>query len=194
MITRENYLKKLRLLRDQNLIKLITGVRRCGKSTLLAEFQNELVQSGVKPQNIIFFNFEERENVELTDWTVLYDEIMERVNPDEKSYIFLDEVQIITHFEKLVDSLFVKKNIDLYITGSNAYLLSSELATLLTGRYIAINLHPFSFLEYTLAFPEEKNVDRLFRQYINNSAFPEAVNLSKVAPELVNDYTVIDGI
>ncbi|MGL5959905.1 MAG: ATP-binding protein [Bacteroidales bacterium] len=188
MIIRENYLQKLRLLRDQNLIKLITGVRRCGKSTLLAEFQNELVQSGVKPQNIIFFNFEERENVELTDWTVLYDEIMERVNPDEKSYIFLDEVQIITHFEKLVDSLFVKKNIDLYITGSNAYLLSSELATLLTGRYIAINLHPFSFLEYTLAFPEEKNVDRLFRQYINNSAFPEAVNLSKVAPELVNDY------
>lgn len=95
---------------------------------------------------------------------------------------------MIADFEKLVDSLFVKKNIDLYITGSNAYLLSSELATLLTGRYIAINLHPFSFAEYTLAFPEDKNTDRLFRQYMNSSTFPEAVTLSKTAPDLVNDY------
>ena len=100
----------------------------------------------------------------------------------------LDEVQLIDDFEKLVNSLFVKKNIDLYVTGSNAYLLSSEFATLLTGRYIAINLHPFSFAEYTLAFSEEKNTDRLFRQFINNSSFPEAVNLSKTVPELVNDY------
>jgi predicted AAA+ superfamily ATPase len=87
-----------------------------------------------------------------------------------------------------VDSLFVKKNIDLYITGSNAWLLSSELATMLTGRYLAINIHPFSFAEYTLAFPEEKNTDRLFRQYLNNSSFPEAITISKTAPELVNDY------
>jgi predicted AAA+ superfamily ATPase len=188
MIAREIYLKKLRLLRDQDLIKVITGVRRCGKSTLLAEFRNELLESGVKTNNIVFFNFEERENIKFSDWTVLYDEILTKINPNQKNYVFLDEVQLITDFEKLVDSLFVKKNIDLYITGSNAYLLSSELATLLTGRYIAINLHPFSFAEYTLAFPEEKNTDRLFRQYMNSSAFPEAVNLSKTAPELVNDY------
>ncbi|MDL2314915.1 ATP-binding protein [Bacteroidales bacterium OttesenSCG-928-C19] len=188
MIARETYLKKIRLLRDQDLIKVITGVRRCGKSTLLAEFRNELLESGVNAENIIFFNFEERENLKFSDWTVLYDEILAKTNPNQKNYIFLDEVQLITDFEKLVDSLFVKKNIDLYITGSNAYLLSSELATLLTGRYIAINLHPFSFAEYTLAFPEEKNTDRLFRQYMNNSCFPEAVNLSKTAPDLVNDY------
>ncbi|MDR2009438.1 MAG: ATP-binding protein [Bacteroidales bacterium] len=188
MIARETYLKKLRLLRDQDLIKVITGVRRCGKSTLLAEFRGELLKSGVKAESIIFFNFEERENLKFSDWTALYDEIIAKTNPNHKNYIFLDEVQLIANFEKLVDALFVKKNIDLYVTGSNAYLLSSELATLLTGRYIAINLHPFSFAEYTLAFPEEKNTDRLFRQYMNSSAFPEAVNLSKTAPELVNDY------
>jgi uncharacterized protein len=99
----------------------------------------------------------------LTNWTTLYDEIIEKVNPNDKYYIFLDEVQLITDFEKLVNSLFTKKNIDLYITGSNAYLLSSELATLLTGRYIALNLQTYSFKEYTSAFKEEKNTDKLFR-------------------------------
>jgi len=188
MIARELYLEKLRLLKDQGLIKVITGVRRCGKSTLLEAFRNELLDSGVNPENIIFFNFEERENIKFSDWTALYDEILSKVNPSQKNYVFLDEVQLIAGFERLVGGLFVKKNIDLYITGSNAYMLSSELATLLTGRYIAINLLPFSFAEYTLAFPEEKNTDRLFRQFINNSSFPEAVNLSKTAPELVTDY------
>jgi len=188
MITREDYLKKLRLLKDQDLIKVITGVRRCGKSTLLKTFQNELLELGVNSENIIFFNFEERENLKFSDWTELYDEILSRANLNQKNYVFLDEVQLVVGFEKLVDSLFVKNNIDLYITGSNAYLLSSELATLLTGRYIAINLHPFSFAEYTLAFSDEKNSDRLFRQFLNNSTFPEAVNLSKTAPELVSDY------
>ena len=188
MIKREIYLQKLRLLKDQNLIKVITGVRRCGKSTLLEAFCNELLESGVNAENIVFFNFEERENIKFNDWTALYDEILSKTNPNQKNYVFLDEVQLVAGFEKLVDSLFVKKHIDLYVTGSNAYLLSSELATLLTGRYIAINLHPFSFYEYTLAFPEEKNTDRLFRQFINNSTFPEAVTLSKTATELVNDY------
>ncbi|GAB6012544.1 ATP-binding protein [Viscerimonas tarda] len=188
MIAREIYLQKLRLLKDHDLIKVITGVRRCGKSTLLGAFRNELEESGVRPENIVFLNFEERENIKFSNWTVVYDEILSKVNSSQKSYIFLDEVQLIAGFEKLVDSLFVKKNIDLYITGSNAYLLSSELATLLTGRYIAINLHPYSFSEYVSAFPEEKNNDRLFRQFLNNSSFPEAVTISKTAPELVNDY------
>jgi predicted AAA+ superfamily ATPase len=188
MIARDIYLQKLRLLKDKDLIKVITGVRRCGKSTLLEAFRNELQTSGVSPDNIAFFNFEERENIRFSDWTMLYDEITSKVNPNQKNYIFLDEVQLIPGFEKLIDSLFVKKYIDLYVTGSNAYLLSSELATLLTGRYIAIHLHPFSFAEYTLAFPEERNTDRLFRQFINSSSFPEAVNLSLTAPELVNDY------
>ncbi len=188
MITREIYLQKLRQLRDTNLIKVVTGVRRCGKSTLIQAFRSELIASGITPENIVFLNFEERENANFDNWKAVYDEILARTHAQNKSYIFLDEVQLIENFEKLVDSLFVNKNIDLYITGSNAFLLSSELASLLTGRYIAIHLHPFSFAEYALAFPDEKNTDRLFRQFINNSTFPEAVNLTITAPELVTDY------
>jgi hypothetical protein len=188
MIERELYLKRLRQLKDQRLIKVITGIRRCGKSTLLEAFKNELLNDGVAPENIVFLNFEERENLHLTDWTTLYDEIIEKVKPNENYYIFLDEVQLIIDFEKLVNGLFTKKNIDLYVTGSNAYLLSSELATLLTGRYIALNLQTYSFKEYTSAFKEEKNTDKLFRKFINESSFPEAVTLSKKDVNLVNDY------
>lgn len=188
MIVRETYLQKLWLLKDQDLIKVITGVRRCGKSTLMQAFRNELLEAGVNKKNIVFYNFEERENVKLINWTELYDEIIKKIDHSKTNYVFLDEVQLINDFEKFVNSLYVKKNIDLYITGSNAYLLSGELATLLSGRYIAINLHPYSFSEYVTAFPDEKNTDRLFRQYINNTSFPEAVTLTKTAPELVNDY------
>ncbi|MDY0016180.1 MAG: AAA family ATPase, partial [Bacteroidales bacterium] len=151
MIQREVYLSKLRQLKNQNVIKVITGIRRSGKSTLLEAFKNELIASGVSSGDIIFINFEERENLHFTNWTTLYDEITKTVNNDNYYYIFLDEVQLINNFEKLINSLYVKKNIDLYITGSNAYLLSSELATLLTGRYIAINIQPYSFKEYVLA-------------------------------------------
>lgn len=188
MILRETYLKKLRQLKDQNIIKVITGIRRSGKSTLMEAFKNELITQGISKKNIIFLNFEERENLHLTNWTTLYDEIIKSVNPNEKHYIFLDEVQMVNDFEKLINSLFTKKYLDLYVTGSNAYLLSSELATLLTGRYIAINVHPYSFKEYTLAFSEDKNTDRLFRQYMNSSSFPEAVTLSQKNDNLVNDY------
>ena len=189
MVTRESYLAKLRQLKDQNVIKVITGIRRCGKSTLLEAFKNELISNGISAQNIIHLNFEERENIYLTtDWTVLYDDIMKLVKSEKMYYIFLDEVQMVNDFEKLINSLFVKRNIDIYITGSNAYLLSSELATLLTGRYIAINVHPYSFKEYTLAFNEEHNIDRLFRQYMNSSSFPEAVTLSKRDVGLANEY------
>lgn len=188
MIERGLYLNRLEQLKDQNLIKVITGIRRCGKSTLLEAFVNELLKKGVATENIIFLNFEERENLHLTNWTTLYDEIIEQVTPNKKYYIFLDEVQLINDFERLVNGLFTKKNIDLYVTGSNAYLLSSELATLLTGRYIAINLQPYSFKEYISAFSKEKNTDKLFRKYINESCFPEAVTLSKKDKNLVNDY------
>jgi len=188
MIERGLYLNRLKQLKDQNLIKVITGIRRCGKSTLLEAFMNEILKDGVASENIIFLNFEERENLHLTNWTTLYDEIIAKINPNDKYYIFLDEVQLINDFERLINSLFTKKNIDLYVTGSNAYLLSSELATLLTGRYIAINLQPYSFKEYVSAYVEEKNTDRLFRKYINESCFPEAVTLSLNNENLVNDY------
>jgi hypothetical protein len=113
---------------------------------------------------------------------------MKSVSPVHRYYVFLDEVQLVTDFEKLINALYAKKNIDLYVTGSNAYLLSSELATLLTGRYIALNVQPYSFAEYALANHNEKNTDRLFRQYINTSCFPEAVTLAQSSQTLVNDY------
>ncbi|MCC6721868.1 MAG: ATP-binding protein [Bacteroidia bacterium] len=188
MISREIYLQKLKQLKDQNIIKVVTGIRRSGKSTLLESFKNELIKIGVAKKNIVFLNFEERENLHLTEWTTLYDEIINTVSSEKKYYVFLDEVQLVNDFEKLVNGLFRKKNIDLYVTGSNAYLLSSELATLLTGRYIAINVQPYSFAEYTLAYSKEKNTDRLFRQYINASSFPEAVTLAQSDETLVNDY------
>ena len=151
MIRREIYLQKLHLLKDHDLIKVVTGIRRSGKSTLLEAFKNDLIESGIAQGDIIFLNFEERENLHLTEWTALYDEIIKSRLSEKKTYIFLDEVQLVNDFEKLINALYSKKNIDLYVTGSNAYLLSSELATLLTGRYIAINVQPYSFAEYVQA-------------------------------------------
>ena len=188
LIRREIYLQKLHQLKDHDLIKVVTGIRRSGKSTLLEAFKNDLIESGIAQGDIIFLNFEERENLHLTEWTSLYDEIIKSRLSEKKTYIFLDEVQLVTNFEKLINALYSKKNIDLYVTGSNAYLLSSELATLLTGRYIAINVQPYSFSEYVEANKEVKNTDRLFRQYINTSSFPGAVTLAQSDQTLVNDY------
>lgn len=188
MIQRNDYLDQLIQLRDQDLIKVVTGIRRCGKSTLLQHFKQYLTSNGVTQDRIIFINFEDRENSHFASWEEIYDHIMATLEPATKRYVFLDEVQLVPHFEKLVDALYVKKNIDLYITGSNAFLLSSELGTLLSGRYISINLHPFSFAEYVAAFPEEHDSSRLFRHYMNASCFPEAVTLSKTAPQQENNY------
>lgn len=188
MILRTSYLNQLIQLRDQDLIKVVTGIRRCGKSTLLQAFKQHLLSTGVAMEAIIFLNFEERENARFASWEEVYDHIVATLVQTKKRYVFLDEVQQVPHFEKLVDALYVKKDIDLYITGSNAYLLSSELSTLLSGRYIAINLHPFSFAEYVSAFPNENDKGCLFRQYMNGSCFPEAVTLSKVAPQQENIY------
>ena len=187
MILRTSYFNQLLQLRDQDLIKVVTGIRRCGKSTLLHAFKQHLLTDGVAVDAICFLNFEERENAHFQSWEQVYDFIIGNLSA-AKRYVFLDEVQLIPQFEKLVDALYVKKDIDLYITGSNAYLLSSELSTMLSGRYIAINLHPFSFAEYVTAFPEVSDMGKLFRQYMNGSCFPESVTLSKVAPEQENIY------
>ena len=188
MILRTSYFNQLLQLRDQDLIKVVTGIRRCGKSTLLHAFKQHLLTDGVAVDAICFLNFEERENAHFQSWEQVYDFIISNLSAAAKRYVFLDEVQLIPQFEKLVDALYVKKDIDLYITGSNAYLLSSELSTMLSGRYIAINLHPFSFAEYVTAFSEVSDMGKLFRQYMNGSCFPESVTLSKVAPEQENIY------
>lgn len=188
MIIRQEYLNQLRLLKDQKVIKVITGIRRSGKSTLLELFRDDLKKQNIAKEQIQFFNFEEEKNVDLRDWRKLHQTIEEKLIQNKMNYIFLDEIQKVDHFEELVNSLFVKKNVDLYITGSNAFLLSSELATLLTGRYISIHLLPFSFKEYTEMYPDETNYDRLFEKYLNSSSFPEVARLSKVNEELANNY------
>lgn len=188
LISRPYYLNQLVALKDQHLIKVITGIRRCGKSTLMSAYQELLLGMGISSEQIVSVNFEERRHSEYARWQDAYDAIASHISKPLTYYIFLDEVQQVPQFEHLVDAFFVLKNVDLYVTGSNAYLLSSELATLLSGRYVPIHLHPFSFAEYVSAFPEERNTDRLFRRYINSSCFPEAVTLQKSAPEMVNTY------
>lgn len=188
MIQRDYYLRQLKLLKNQKVIKVITGIRRSGKSTLLSLFREELKRQGVKNVQIQSFNFEEEQNVELRDWQKLHQKIEAKLVPDQMNYIFLDEIQKVEHFEEAVDSLFVKENVDIYITGSNAFLLSGELATYLTGRYISIHVLPYSFKEYREAFPEEENEYRLFIKYLNGSAFPEVVNLMRVDETLAQNY------
>ncbi|MDR0566749.1 MAG: AAA family ATPase [Prevotellaceae bacterium] len=148
LIERRQYMQMLRNLKDQNIIKVITGVRRCGKSTLLQMFSDELMQKGVEQEQIQLLNFEDPDIYTLGDWKDIYDYVKIRLLPDKMNYVFLDEVQNLATFERLVNGLFIKKNVDLYVTGSNAWLLSSELATLLTGRYIEINILPLYFYEF----------------------------------------------
>lgn len=192
MILREHYLKKLRKLRDQNVIKVITGIRRSGKSTLFKQFQGELLASGIAPRNIIALNLEELENASLLDPHLLNDYIMRLINPGEQYYVFLDEIQNVPNFEKLVDSLFVKDFIDVYITGSNAYMLSGDLATVLSGRYIEISILPFSFAEFARSYNDTPKAE-IFADYFEYGGFPEVTNfIQNGAKSEVSDY--LDGI
>ena len=186
-VQREDYLRKLRQLKDVDLIKIVTGVRRSGKSTLLELFRGELIESGIDSQRIIALNFEEVENEPLLDRHKLYHYIEDRLVPDRMNYIFLDEVQNIPEYEVLVDSLYVKKNVDIYITGSNAFLQSSELATLLSGRYIEISILPFSFAEFVSSFSGSVELSRRYDQYVNYSSFPQAVSMIETIPDQINN-------
>lgn len=189
MIQRENYLSKLRTLRDKNLIKVLTGVRRCGKSTLLAMFRDELLSQGVEQSQIQTYNLEEADNLDLRNWKTLHDTIVNKMLPDKQNYIFLDEIQNVEEFERTIDSLYAKKNTDIYVTGSNAYFLSSDLATLLSGRQIEIKVLPFSFAEYIEASDTSNaNYNDLFEQYLQNGGFPQSVDLFKDDENLAIEY------
>jgi predicted AAA+ superfamily ATPase len=189
MIKREKYLQTLRQFRDKDVIKVATGVRRCGKSTLFAMFQDELKASGVKDSEIISMNFESpRYLLEEAKWRDLWQDITERLKGVKKGYVFLDEVQNVPEFEKLIDGLYVEENIDLYVTGSNAYFLSSELVTLLAGRYIEMKVLPLSFAEYVSAFPDDKNYRELYDKYVNFSSFPYIPELLEGGETVVSAY------
>lgn len=148
MIIRKEYLHQLEQWKDQKIIKVITGIRRCGKSTLLQQFQDFLIQTGISEKQIIAINFEDLAFEELLDYQKLYAYITARLLPGKRMYVFLDEIQKVQDFEKVVDSLYIKDSVDVYITGSNAFLLSGDLATFLSGRYVEINMLPLAFREY----------------------------------------------
>ena len=186
-IQRKEYLKKLIAFRDKQLIKVVTGVRRCGKSTLLKMYQEWLREQGVEASRIISINFEDIDYEELTDYRKLYDYLKEHLNPERMTYIFLDEIQNVADFPKVVDSLYIKNNVDIYMTGSNAYMLSSEIATLISGRYVQIEMLPFSFKEYMESTGSMNDRGVKYTEYLENSSFPQTLEL-KGQPDEIRDY------
>jgi len=187
MIPITDYLNKLTDFKDKKLIKVITGVRRCGKSTLLELFRNYLLKNGVMPEQIISINFEDADYDFITDYKILYSYIKDRLDKNRMTYVFLDEIQHVTEFERAVDSLYIKKNTDIYLTGSNACLLSSEIATLLSGRYVEIQMLPLSFKEYLSSWNDKTDLNRKYKDYIRYSSFPYALELME-NKKLINDY------
>lgn len=190
MIERKEYLDFLIKLKDKNIIKVVTGIRRCGKSTLFELYKNYLLKNGVDKSQIISMNFEEPKYLKLDNWENLYNEIDSKLIKNKMNYIFLDEVQNIKEFERAIDGLFIKKNVDLYITGSNSYMLSGELATYLTGRYMQIHMLPLSFNEYQ-SIDKDNNELKTYEKYIENGGFPYLINLNN-DNMLIRNY--LDGI
>lgn len=189
MVQRKEYLEKLIGWKDDDVIKVVTGIRRCGKSTLLMQYQDYLKSIGIKENQIIAVNFEELEYEELCDYKKLYAYIKDRLVADKITYIFLDEIQKVPSFEKVVDSLYVKPNIDIYITGSNAYMLSGDLATLLTGRYVEISMLPLSFSEYMQL--SDKDKESAFADYIKYGGLPFVATMDRTDDKV---DTYLEGI
>ena len=180
MIKREEYINQLIRFKDKELIKVITGIRRCGKSTLFDLYIDYLLSIGIEENQIIRINLEDPVYYYIDDYLKLYNYVKEKLLPNKQNYVFLDEVQNVSMFQKAVDGLFIQKNVDLYITGSNAYLLSGELATLLSGRYIEIKMLPLSFKEFVNANSENQNIDRLYKKYISFGSFPYIMNFDNI--------------
>lgn len=184
MVERKQYMNKLIKMKDEKIIKVITGIRRCGKSTLLNMFQDWLKQSGVSESQIVSVNFEDIAFEHMLEYHKLYNYVTERLVKGKTTYVFLDEIQNVPEFQKAVDSLHIKQGVDIYITGSNAYMLSGDLATLLSGRYIEINMLPLSFAE----FYEMKGGDKreAFTSFYQNGAFPQTASIAD--EEVRSDY------
>ena len=190
-LDRKDYLDKLISFRDKQLIKVVTGVRRCGKSTLLEIYQDYLRANGVEENQIVSINLEDFDFFSLRDPAALHAYVKERLVPGKMTYVFVDEIQHCAEFPAVIDSLYIRKNVDVYLTGSNAYMLSSEIATLISGRYVEIKMLPLSFREYVLSTGNEDNLAAKYREYIQGSSFPYALEL-KEQPSAVRDY--LEGV
>lgn len=193
MIKRENYLQTLINFKDKEVIKIITGIRRCGKSTIFELYKEYLLKNKIDKKQIIHINLEDYDYDFITSAKELHEYIKSLLNENEMNYIFIDEVQKIPEFQKAVDSLFIKSNCDIYLTGSNAYLLSGELATLLSGRCIEIKMLPLSFKEYLTVFKED-NVQKLFSNYLRNSSFPYTIQLENSNDRKLYLDNIVDSI
>jgi len=189
LLERKEYIDFLKRHKDRNLIKVVSGIRRCGKSKLFEIFQNYLLEQGVSQKNIISINFEDLEFENLQEYHALYQYVTSHMQPNSMNYIFLDEIQHVPKFEKAVDSLFIKKNADVYITGSNAYFMSGELATLLSGRYVELKMLPLSFREYYEASGLASNhtLREIYEKYITESSFPYTLQLDDKQQD-INEY------
>lgn len=184
LIQREEYLNKLIALKDKKIIKVVTGVRRCGKSKLLEMYRKWLLEQGVEEERIVSINFEDLDFEDLTDYKKLHTYLKEHLVKDNMTYIFLDEIQNVEQFPKVVDSLYIKDNVDIYITGSNAHMLSSEIATLLSGRYIQIEMFPLSFKEYMISTGSMNDRGIKYVDYLQNSSFPYTLELEGKSDEI----------
>lgn len=189
MVERKEYLERLAQWKDEQVIKVITGIRRCGKSTLLLQYQAWLKANGVSANQIVSVNFEELEYEELLDYRKLYEYLKSHLCIGKKTYIFLDEIQKVAAFEKVVDSLYVKPDIDIYITGSNAYMLSSDLATLLTGRYVEIKMLPLSFKEFLSI--TDMDTEQGLAEYLRNGGLPYIAVMNRTSEKV---ETYLEGI
>ena len=187
IILRDEYLQTLKEFKDKDIIKIVTGIRRCGKSTLMQIFQGYLKESGVQADHIIAINFEDYDYEDLKQPRELYKYIKDRLVDDDMHYVFFDEIQNVEDFPKVVDSLNLKPNVDLYLTGSNAYMLSSEIATFLSGRYVEVKMLPLSFKEYVKATGDEKELSLKYQKYLKFSSFPYAMMLDE-KEEVINQY------
>lgn len=187
MIERKEYIHLLSKWRDKKIIKVVTGIRRCGKSSLLRMFREKLLAEGIAEEQVQELNFENLDNEPFLDYKVLYKHVKDHLCPEKMNYLFFDEIQMVEGYQKVIDSLFLLDNVDIYITGSNAYLLSGEIATLLTGRYIEIKLYPFSFKEFMLAMPPQTSLEKAYRQYIEQGSFPYILQISQ-DQEMVHEY------
>jgi predicted AAA+ superfamily ATPase len=186
-VKRDKYVLELLKNKDRHVIKVLTGMRRCGKSTILEQFAAELTASGVKNDQIISVNFEDINSESLQEYHALNNYVLKRIHDDEqKYYLLLDEIQMVPEFEKVINSLFLRKNLDIYITGSNAYYLSGELATLLTGRYIEFKVFPFSFSEFRSVY---SNLDELkaYEKFLVQGGMPYLINY-EADDKSIRDY------
>lgn len=192
-INREEYIDKLMSYKGKDLIKVVSGLRRSGKSTLLQIYYELLLKQGIGKRQIQYYNFELPENYLNKTWSDIYFEIKKKIQPNKTNFIILDEVQNIPLFEKLVDGLYATENTDIYITGSNAFLLSSELATILSGRYVEISILPFSFKEYLTARKIDignkyLNYEALFFDFVNETSLPKGVELRESGFDKIYEY------